>query len=152
MPGTLICDNMAAFLMKKGKVDAVVVGCDRIAKNGDFANKIGTYALAVAAKHHGVPFYVAGASGTIDFAMASGDAIPIEERPGRELTHISTPGKSAVIGIPTTITIQIAPDGIDVWNPAFDVTPANLVEAIVTEHGVFNRQKGEETFDLGAHS
>lgn len=139
MPGTLICDSMAAFLMKKGEVDAVVVGCDRIARNGDFANKIGTYSLAVSAKHHGVPFYVAGASGTIDFAMESGDSIPIEERPGCELTHISTPGGP---------TIQIAPDGIDVWNPAFDVTPANMVEAIVTEKGVFKRGSEEAAFNL----
>jgi S-methyl-5-thioribose-1-phosphate isomerase len=141
MPGTLICDNMAAFLMKKGEVDAVVVGCDRIARNGDFANKIGTYSLAVSAKHHGVPFFVAGVSGTIDSSMESGDAIPIEERPPNELTHISTPGGP---------TIQIAPSGIEVWNPAFDVTPGLLVEAIITEQGVFKRGNGQKSFNLGA--
>jgi len=139
MPGTLICDNMAAFLMKKGEVDAVVVGCDRIARNGDFANKIGTYSLAVSAKHHGVPFFVAGVSGTIDSSMESGDAIPIEERPAKELTRISAPGCPP---------IQIAPDGIDVWNPAFDVTPGSLVEAIITEQGVLKRRSGEASFDL----
>merc|ERR1712118_430621 len=89
LPGTLICDNMAAFLMKKGSVDAVVVGCDRVAANGDFANKIGTYSLAVSADYHKVPFFVAGVVGTIDFSMASGEAIPIEERPGQELTQLS---------------------------------------------------------------
>merc|ERR1719478_1806746 len=122
---------MAAFLMKKGEVDAVVVGCDRITRNGDFANKIGTYSLAVSAKYHEVPFFVAGASGTIDLCMESGDAIPIEERPAHELTHVSVPGSP---------TIQIAPSGIKVWNPAFDVTPCSLVEAIITERGVVKRK------------
>jgi methylthioribose-1-phosphate isomerase len=130
MPGTLICDNMAAFLMKEGNVDAVVVGCDRIARNGDFANKIGTYSLAVSAKHHGIPFYVAGVSGTIDSSMPNGESIPIEVRPANELTQISAPGCQ---------TIQIAPSGIEVWNPAFDVTPGHLVQAIVTEQGVHER-------------
>lgn len=146
LPGTLICDNMAAFLMKKGNVDAVVVGCDRIAANGDFANKIGTYSLAVSAKHHGVPFFVAGVSGTIDLGMASGDSIPIEERPSNELTEISAPTEAG-----GTTKIQIAPTGTEVWNPAFDVTPGDLVRGIVTERGVLERKVGDVAFDLPSH-
>lgn len=142
LPGTLICDNMAAFLMKKGSVDAVVVGCDRVAGNGDFANKIGTYSLAVSADYHKVPFFVAGVVGTIDFSMASGEAIPIEERPGQELTSLSAPNKDGGVD-----TIRIAPEGIGVWNPAFDVTPAKLVHAVITEKGAVERGD-KDCFDL----
>lgn len=117
VPVTLICDNMAASLMARGKVDAVIVGADRIAANGDVANKIGTYGVAVLAKHHGIPFYVAAPSSTFDSLMDSGDQIPIEQRAAEE---VSQP-------IP----------GVEVWNPAFDVTPASLVTGIITEHGVF---------------
>lgn len=118
VPCTLICDNMAASLMARGKVDAVVVGADRIAANGDTANKIGTYGVAVLARHHGIPFYVAAPTSTIDPAVADGSGIPIEERSAAEV-------------LPRSI------EGVDVWNPAFDVTPAALITRIVTEQGVF---------------
>ena len=118
VPVTLICDNMAASLMATGKVDAVVVGADRIAANGDTANKIGTYGVAVLAKHHGVPFYVAAPTSTIDAACATGADIPIEQRDASEV-------------------LPCAIEGVDVWNPAFDVTPAELIIGIVTERGVF---------------
>lgn len=118
IPVTLICDNMAASLMAAGKVDAVVVGADRIAANGDAANKIGTYGVAVLARHHGIPFYVAAPTSTIDAALADGSLIPIEQRDPAEV-------------LPRPIA------GVDVWNPAFDVTPAELITAIVTEKGVF---------------
>lgn len=117
VPVTLICDNMAASLMGAGKVDAVIVGADRIAANGDTANKIGTYGVAVLAKHHSIPFYVAAPTSTIDASLESGDQIPIEQRDPAEV-------------LPNPI------QGVDVWNPAFDVTPATLVTAIITEHGV----------------
>jgi methylthioribose-1-phosphate isomerase len=119
---TLICDSMAAQVMKEGRVQAVIVGADRIAANGDTANKIGTYGIAVLAKYHGIPFYVAAPSSTFDLALADGRAIPIEERDPREVTHGF--GK------------QTAPSGIGVYNPAFDVTPAELITAIVTERGI----------------
>ena len=122
IPLTLICDNMAGFLMKQGKIKAVLVGADRIAKNGDVANKIGTYPLACLARFHNVPFYVAAPSSTFDLSLSSGDAIPIEERKPEEVTQIQR--------VPT------APEGVEVWNPAFDVTPAELVTAIVTEKGI----------------
>lgn len=122
IPATLLCDNMAATLMREGKVQAAVVGADRIAANGDTANKIGTYGVAVLAKAHGVPFYVAAPSSTFDLAIASGSDIPIEHRDPREITH----GYGR----------QTAPDGIDVYNPAFDVTPADLITAFFTERGV----------------
>ncbi|MEF9876133.1 MAG: S-methyl-5-thioribose-1-phosphate isomerase [Gordonibacter sp.] len=118
VPCTLICDNMAASLMAAGRVDAVLVGADRIAANGDTANKIGTYGVAVLARHHGIPFYVAAPTSTIDFSLADGSGIPIEER-----------DPSEVLPYPLA--------GVDVWNPAFDVTPASLITAIVTERGVF---------------
>ena len=118
IPVTLICDNMAASLMAKGEVDAVVVGADRIAANGDVANKIGTYGLAVLARRHGVPFYVAAPASTVDKALSEGSQIPIEERdPAEVLPH------------------PIA--GVEVWNPSFDVTPAALIARIVTEDGAF---------------
>ena len=119
---TLICDSMAAQVMREGRVQAVVVGADRIAANGDTANKIGTYGVAVLAAHHQVPFYVAAPSSTFDFAIASGDEIPIEHRDAREITH--------------GFGRQTAPDGIQVYNPAFDVTPADLIAAFITERGV----------------
>jgi len=122
IPTTVICDNMAASLMRAGKIQAVVVGSDRIAANGDVANKIGTYNVAILAKEHGIPFYVAAPWSTVDMATATGDAIPIEERPQVEVTHHG--GK------------QLTPNGVGIRNPAFDVTPAKYVTAIVTERGV----------------
>ena len=122
IPVTLITDNQSGHLMKKGKVNAVVVGSDRIAANGDVANKIGTYILAVLAKQHGIPFYVAAPMSTVDFNSAGGDDIPIEERDRKEVTHLKD--------------IQIAPEGIDVGNYAFDVTPNEMIDAIITEKGV----------------
>ncbi len=122
IPTTVICDNMAASLMRAGKIKAVVVGADRIAANGDFANKIGTYNVAILAKEHGIPFYCAAPWSTIDTATATGDAIPIEERNATEVTHHG--GK------------QLTPHGVGICNPAFDVTPAKYVTAIITERGV----------------
>jgi methylthioribose-1-phosphate isomerase len=119
---TLICDSMAGHLMKMGKIDACVVGSDRIAANGDVANKIGTYTVAVLAHRHDIPFYVAAPTSTVDLQLASGDQIPIEERDPEEVT--SPRGT------------RFAPDGISVFNPAFDVTPNELVAAIITEQGV----------------
>lgn len=118
VPVTLICDNMAASLMAQGKVDAVLVGADRIARNGDVANKIGTYGVAVLARGHGVPFYVVAPTSTIDASMADGSQIVIEQRDPAEV-------------LPRPI------EGVDVWNPAFDVTPARYITKIVTESGVF---------------
>ena len=122
IPVTVISDNMAGALMRKGRIDCVVVGADRIASNGDVANKIGTYSVAVLAHHHGIPFYVAAPVSTIDFALAHGDDIPIEERSHEEVTHINGH--------------RIAPLGVEVINPGFDVTPAALVSAIITEKGI----------------
>ncbi|HEX8179114.1 MAG TPA: S-methyl-5-thioribose-1-phosphate isomerase [Pyrinomonadaceae bacterium] len=122
IPVTLITDNMAGHVMKQGQVDAVVVGADRIAANGDTANKIGTYMVAVLARQHDIPFYVAAPISTIDLAIPTGAQIPIEERDTREVTHIREQ--------------QLAPAGIDVQNPAFDVTPNELVAAIITDKGV----------------
>lgn len=122
IPVTVITDNMAGHVMKKGKVDAVVVGADRIAANGDTANKIGTYMVAVLAKQHNIPFYVAAPLSTIDMSLPTGADIPIEERDPKEITHIRDQ--------------QLAPDGIGVHNPAFDVTPNELVTAIITDKGV----------------
>jgi methylthioribose-1-phosphate isomerase len=119
---TLICDNMAAQVMKEGRINLVVTGADRIAANGDAANKIGTYGVALLAQAHGIPFYVAAPSSTFDLAMANGDSIPIEQRDPREVTH--------------GLGKQIAPDGVKVYNPAFDVTPARLIAGIITEKGM----------------
>ena len=124
IPTTVISDNMAGAMMKQGKIGAVVVGADRIAANGDVANKIGTYTVAVLAKEHGIPFYVAAPFSTVDFETPDGSKIPIEQRATREITHIA--GKA------------IAPEGVKVENPAFDVTPAKYVSAIITERGVVN--------------
>ena len=122
IPVTVITDNMAGHVMKSGKVDAVVVGADRIAANGDTANKIGTYMVAVLAREHNIPFYVAAPLTTLDMSLHSGDQIPIEERDPAEVTHIRDQ--------------QLAPDGISVHNPAFDVTPNHLIAAIITDKGV----------------
>jgi methylthioribose-1-phosphate isomerase len=129
IPTTVISDNMAGALMKQGKIGAIVVGADRIAANGDVANKIGTYTLAVLAKEHGIPFYVAAPFSTVDQATPDGSRIPIEQRNPREVTHIA--GK------------QMVPDGVEVENPAFDVTPAKYVTAIVTEKGIAHEPYGE---------
>jgi len=122
IPVTLIADNMAGTLMRQGKIDCCIVGADRIAANGDAANKIGTYAVAVLARAHKLPFYVAAPLSTVDMSLASGDDIPIEERPREEMTHIDDR--------------RIAPEGVEVINPAFDVTPAEYVTAIITEAGI----------------
>ncbi len=122
IPVTLLCDGAAGSLLASGKVDAVLVGADRIARNGDFANKIGTYPLAVLARRHGVPFYVVAPLSTFDPALPGGKEIPVEQRPASEIL--------------TPRGIQVAPSGVEAWNPAFDVTPAGLVSAIVTERGV----------------
>jgi methylthioribose-1-phosphate isomerase len=122
IPVTLITDNMAGHLMKKGEVDTVVVGADRIAANGDTANKIGTYMVAVLARQHNIPFYVAAPVSTVDLSLASGDDIPIEERASEEVTHVRQQ--------------QLAPDGVRVKNPAFDVTPNEFITAIITDRGV----------------
>ena len=122
IPTTVLCDNMAASLMRQGKIQAVIVGADRIAANGDVANKIGTYNVAILAKEHGIPFYVAAPWATIDLATAHGDDIPIEQRSAIEVTHHA--GK------------QLTPHGVGIENPAFDVTPAKYVTAIITERGV----------------
>ena len=115
---------MAAQVMREGRVQMVITGADRIAANGDAANKIGTYNVAILAKHHGIPFYVAAPSSTFDMSLPSGDLIPIEERKRDEISH--------------GFGRQTVPDGVDVWNPAFDVTPAKLIEAIITERGVIS--------------
>ena len=122
IPCTVLCDNMAASVMSREKLDAVIVGADRVAANGDVANKIGTLGVAILARHFGVPFYVAAPTSTIDLAVASGKDIPIEQRDAREVSQ----------GLGATT----APDGVEILNPAFDVTPAGLVSAVITEHGV----------------
>jgi methylthioribose-1-phosphate isomerase len=122
IPTTVLCDNMAASLMRQGRIQAVIVGADRIAANGDVANKIGTYGVAILAKEHNIPFYVAAPWSTLDLATAHGDLIPIEQRAASEVTHSN--GK------------QMTPHGVAIENPAFDVTPAKYVTAIITERGV----------------
>ena len=122
IPTTLICDNMAGYFMSKGRISAVIVGADRIAANGDTANKIGTYSVAILAREHGIPFYIAAPFNTIDLATPSGEAIPIEQRAAREFTHVNG--------------VQVTPDGVSIENPAFDVTPAKYITAIITERGV----------------
>jgi methylthioribose-1-phosphate isomerase len=122
IPVTVITDNMAGHVMKSGKVNAVVVGADRIAANGDAANKIGTYMVAVLARKHEIPFYVAAPISTLDLSLKTGEEIPIEERDGREITHIGAN--------------QLGPEGVNVQNPAFDVTPSDLITAIITDKGV----------------
>jgi methylthioribose-1-phosphate isomerase len=127
---TLICDNMAAQVMREGRVQAVIVGADRIAANGDTANKIGTYGVAILAAYHKIPFYVAAPSSTFDLSIADGTKIPIEQRDSREVTH--------------GFGRQTAPDGVAVYNPAFDVTPAELIAGMVCERGVI-QPVGRET-------
>ncbi len=122
VPVTLITDNMAGYMMQKGKIDCVITGADRITANGDTANKIGTYSVAVLAKEHGLPFYIAAPTTTVDISLATGDAIPIEQRNPAEVTRFAG--------------IQTAPDGTRVENPAFDVTPHRYITAIITEQGI----------------
>jgi methylthioribose-1-phosphate isomerase len=128
IPVTLITDNMAGSLMRQGKIHLCIVGADRIAANGDVANKIGTYSVAVLAKAHGIPFYVAAPYSTIDLQTKSGADIPIEQRNAQEVTSIHG-------------SHPVAPSGVSVYNPAFDVTPAELVSGIITERGVFAPQE-----------
>jgi methylthioribose-1-phosphate isomerase len=135
IPTTLISDNMAGAMMRQGKISAVVVGADRIAANGDVANKIGTYTVAVLAKEHGIPFYVAAPFSTVDLETPTGDEIPIEQRSSQEVTHLA--GR------------QIAPDGVRVENPAFDVTPHQYVTAIITERGVVRAPYQQALSELG---
>jgi len=136
IPTTVISDNMAGAMMKQGRIAAIVVGADRIAANGDVANKIGTYSVAILANEHGIPFYVAAPISTVDLACPDGSKIPIEQRNPQEVTHIA--GK------------QMVPDGVEVENPAFDVTPANYVAAIITEKGIAQAPYGESLRRLAA--
>jgi len=129
IPVTLITDSMAGYFMSRGEVSCVIVGADRIASNGDTANKIGTYSLAVLTKENGIPFYVAAPTSTIDLSLASGDEIPIEQRSPNEVTHIQG--------------VSIAPEGIDAANPAFDVAPHKYITAIITERGIIKEPYGE---------
>jgi len=131
---TLICDSMAAQVMREGKVQAVVTGADRIAANGDSANKIGTYSIAVLARAHNIPFYIAAPSSTFDLSIESGEAIPIEERAAEEITH--------------GFGRQTAPSGVQVYNPAFDVTPAEYINAIITERGLIRPVSKEAIVEL----
>src|SRR5690606_20463107 len=122
IPTTVITESMAGPLMRRGDIDFVVVGADRIAANGDVANKVGTYTVALLAREHNVPFYVAAPLSTIDLDTPDGAAIPVEQRDAREVTHLGN--------------ARLAPEGASVWNPAFDVTPARLVAGIITERGI----------------
>jgi methylthioribose-1-phosphate isomerase len=135
IPVTLISDNMAGAIMAQGKIQAVIVGADRIAANGDTANKIGTYSVAILAKEHGIPMYIAAPFSTIDLETPDGSGIPIEQRAASEVTHLG--GK------------QIAPTGVEVENPAFDVTPARYIRAIITERGVATAPFNESLARLG---
>ncbi|KJE93735.1 translation initiation factor eif-2b [Capsaspora owczarzaki ATCC 30864] len=134
IPATLITDSMVAALMASRKIDAVVVGADRVVANGDTANKIGTYQLAIVAKFHNVPFYVAAPTTSIDLDKADGSMITIEERPASELTQLNG--------------VRIAAADIGVWNPGFDVTPAALITGIVTENGVISARREDGSFDV----
>jgi methylthioribose-1-phosphate isomerase len=127
---------MAGYFMSKGRIQAVIVGADRIAANGDTANKIGTYSVAILAREHGIPFYVAAPFNTIDLATASGDLIPIEERAAREVTHVNG--------------IQVTPYGVKIENPAFDVTPAKHITAIITERGILRAPFAESIRAMAA--
>ena len=120
---TLICDNMASQVMKEGRIDAVFVGCDRVAANGDACNKIGTSGVAILAKHYGIPFYVLGPTSTIDMSIETGEEIVIEQRPGEEITEM-------------WYERRMAPEGVKTYNPAFDVTNHELIAGIVTEKGI----------------
>jgi methylthioribose-1-phosphate isomerase len=136
IPTTVLCDNMAASLMLQGRIQAVIVGADRIAANGDVANKIGTYGVAILAKEHGIPFYVAAPWSTVDVATEHGGLIPIEQRAASEVTHSN--GK------------QMTPDGVGIENPAFDVTPAKYVTAIITERGVLKAPYNESISEMAS--
>src|SRR5579872_6565156 len=138
IPTTVISDNMAGAMMKQGKIGAIVVGADRIAANGDVANKIGTYTVAILAKEHNIPFYVAAPISTVDLETSDGSKIPIEQRNTKEVTHIG--GR------------QMVPDGAQIENPAFDVTPANYVTAIVTERGIARAPYGESLARLSTQA
>jgi methylthioribose-1-phosphate isomerase len=138
IPTTVIADNMAGAMMRQGKISTVVVGADRIAANGDVANKIGTYSVAVLAREHGIPFYVAAPWTTVDMNMATGERIPIEQRSPTEVTHHA--GK------------QVAPEGVLVENPAFDVTPSSYISAIITERGIARAPFGESLRELAGAS
>jgi methylthioribose-1-phosphate isomerase len=134
IPTTVLCDNMSAHLMKQGRVQAVIVGADRIAANGDTANKIGTYGVSILAREHGIPFYVAAPWSTIDVKTAHGDLIPIEQRNPREVTHSNG--------------VQMTPSGVGIENPAFDVTPAKYITAIITERGILRAPFNESIREL----
>ena len=136
IPVTVITDNMAGYFLNSGRIGCVVVGADRIAANGDVANKIGTYSVAVLAKENNVPFYVAAPISTLDLTLASGSQIPIEQRPTSEVTHLAG--------------VQVTPDGVAVENPAFDVTPSRYVTAIITERGVARAPYGESLANLSS--
>jgi methylthioribose-1-phosphate isomerase len=138
IPTTVISDNMSGAMMRQGKIGAVIVGADRIAANGDVANKIGTYTVAVLAKEHGIPFYVAAPWSTVDLETPDGSKIPIEQRSSREVTHIA--GK------------QMTPTGVKIENPAFDVTPNQYVTAIITERGVAKAPYGEALKQLAGQA
>jgi methylthioribose-1-phosphate isomerase len=127
---TVICDNMASQVMKNGWVQSVLVGCDRIAANGDVCNKIGTSGLAILAQYYGIPFYVLGPTSTIDLSIETGEEIPIEQRPAEEITSL-------------WYQKPMVPEGAEVYNPAFDVTPHGLVTAIVTDRGIVRPPYGE---------
>ncbi|KAI9337920.1 hypothetical protein BDR26DRAFT_863293 [Obelidium mucronatum] len=156
IPSTLITDSMASALLAQKDIAAIVVGADRVTANGDTANKIGTYQLAIAAKYHNVPFIVAAPSTSIDLSLASGDLIPIEQRPGIEVVQI----RGQVVDDEgnlkehesdeniTTSTVHISAKGINVWNPSFDVTPAELITAIATEKGIVVKAPGSKEFDI----
>ncbi|HSV69203.1 MAG TPA: S-methyl-5-thioribose-1-phosphate isomerase [Methylibium sp.] len=137
VPHTVIADNAGGHLMQRGEVDLVIVGCDRVAANGDVCNKIGTYLKALAAQDNGVPFYVAMPTSTLDLALADGGAIPIEERSAREVTHAS--GRAADGSV---IEVQLVAEGSPAANPAFDVTPSRLVTGLITERGVVAAEAG----------
>jgi len=133
---TLICDNMAGWLMKEGKIDVVITGADRIAANGDTANKIGTYSVSILARHHGIPFYIAAPSSTFDLSLTSGAGIPIEQREAKEVTGFGS--------------VRTAPKGMAVYNPAFDVTDAQNITAIITERGIIEGPTTERIRDFFA--
>ena len=136
IPATLVTDSMVSMLMQRHRISAVVVGADRVVANGDTANKVGTYQIAIAARYHNVPFYVAAPLTSVDLSLPSGDRIVIEERPEKELTHVNG--------------MQIAASGIKAWNPSFDVTPAALITGIITERGIATKAAGSDIFDMPA--
>jgi methylthioribose-1-phosphate isomerase len=153
IPSTLVCDSMVSALLRQNPdITAIVVGADRVAANGDTANKIGTYQLAITAKYHGVHFIVAAPSTSIDLTTKRGADIVIEERPAKEVVQVT----GAIVGaqvngdsVPRE-TVQVAAHGINVWNPSFDVTPANLISCIVTEKGAIVKNGSSEEFDIAS--